>query len=136
MNLLVNIDVDDPARAADFFTRALGLEVGRRFGDGMIELLGAEAPIYLLRKDPGTLPFADAPGGRGYQRHWTPVHLDFVVGDLDAAVQRALDAGARIEGAIVTRKWGRMANLADPWGHGLCLLEFSGRGYDELLPGA
>jgi hypothetical protein len=26
-----------------------------------------------------------------------------------------------------------MANMADPWGHGFDLLEFRGRGYDEML---
>jgi len=26
-----------------------------------------------------------------------------------------------------------MANLADPFGHGFCLLEFRGKGYDEVL---
>jgi hypothetical protein len=26
-----------------------------------------------------------------------------------------------------------MANMADPWGHGFDLLEFKGRGYDEML---
>ena len=98
----------------------------------MVELVGASARIYLLLKAAGTVPFADAPAGRDYARHWTPVHLDFEVADLDAAVQRALDAGARLEGGIVTRKWGRMANLSDPFGHGLCLLQFLGRGYDEI----
>jgi predicted enzyme related to lactoylglutathione lyase len=133
MNLLVNVDVDDLPRATDFFIRALGLQVGRSFGGVMVELLGAGAPIFLLTKAAGTLPFADAPVGRDYARHWTPVRLDFVVDDLDAAVERAIDAGARLEGAAVTRKWGRMANLSDPWGHGLCLVQFIGRGYDELL---
>src|SRR5258708_22626997 len=32
---------------------------------------------------------------RNYGRHWTPVHLDFVVEDLDAAVQRAHAQGPR-----------------------------------------
>ena len=132
MNLLVNIDVDDLDRAVSFYVAAFGLQPGRRFG-AAAELLGAGAPIYLLKQASGTLPFVDAPGGRDYARHWTPVHLDFVVDDLDAALERALDAGARLEGAAVTRKWGRMANLCDPFGHGLCLLQFAGRGYDELL---
>ena len=132
MKLLINLDVDDLARGTDFYVRGLGLTAGRRFGDSFVELLGASSPIYLLVKAPGTLPFAEAPG-RDYRRHWTPVHVDFVVDDLDEAVHRALEAGARIEGAIVTRKWGRMANLSDPFGHGLCLLQFTGRGYDELL---
>src|SRR5258708_28395519 len=32
---------------------------------------------------------------RNYGRHWTPVHLDFVVEDLDAAVQRPHAQGPR-----------------------------------------
>jgi uncharacterized glyoxalase superfamily protein PhnB len=60
------------------------------------------------------------------------VHLDFVVGELEAAVSRAVDAGAAIEGAIQTHKWGRSAHLADPFGHGICFIEFLGRGYDEI----
>ncbi len=70
---------------------------------------------------------------RDYQRHWTPVHLDCVVDDLDAAVERAVKAGAKLDRDLKTQKWGRLANLSDPFGNGFCLLEFRGRGYDELL---
>jgi len=31
--------------------------------------------------------------------------------------------------------WGRMAVLADPFGHGFRLLQFQGRGYDEIATG-
>jgi len=60
------------------------------------------------------------------------VHLDFVVADVEAAAARAVAAGATLERPIQDAPWGRMANLADPFGHGLCLLEFRGRGYDEV----
>jgi lactoylglutathione lyase len=133
--LLVNIDVPDVAAATDFYTRALGLTVGRRFGAGAVELLGAAAPIYLLRKKAATPPFAGATTMREYARHWTPVHLDFAVEALEPAVARAVAAGARTEGDIVESAWGRMALLADPFGHGLCLLEFSERGYDAIATG-
>ena len=133
MNLLVNIDVDDLPRAAEFYVQALGLQIGRRFGNGAVELLGAGSPIYLLKERSGTPPFPGAATVRDFGRHWTPVHLDFVVDDLEPALKRAVDAGARLERAIVARPWGRMANLSDPWGHGLCLLQFTGRGYDELV---
>ena len=56
-----------------------------------------------------------------------------VVDDLDGAVARATTAGATVELPITDKKWGRIAVLADPFGHGLCLLEMRGRGYDELL---
>jgi len=48
-------------------------------------------------------------------------------------VQRAKAAGAQLEGEIQTHKWGHIANMADPFGHGFCLIEFQGRGYDELV---
>ena len=55
-----------------------------------------------------------------------------VVNDLDAALARALAAGARTETAIRTEPWGRIVVLADPFGHGLCLIQFLGRGYEEI----
>jgi len=63
----------------------------------------------------------------------TEIRICIDVPDLEASVERAVSAGARLERPVVVRKRGRMANLADPFGHGLCLLEFQGRGYDELL---
>jgi catechol 2,3-dioxygenase-like lactoylglutathione lyase family enzyme len=132
VRLLVNIDVPDLALAVGFYCRAFGLEVGRRFGEAAVELLGAPAPIYLLAKEEGTEPARGAT--RGYGRHWTPVHLDFVVDDegLEAAVTRAEEAGAVSERPITRHAWGRMAVLADPFGHGVCLLSFVGRGYDAI----
>ena len=57
MKLLVNIDVDDLARGERFYCEALSLRVGRRFGTSGVELLGLEAPIYLLVKAAGSAPF-------------------------------------------------------------------------------
>ncbi len=132
MELLANVDVDDLEAGIAFYSQGLGLRPGRRFGAGGIELLGASSAIFLLVKARGSVPFPGAPDARRYGRHWTPVHLDFVVDDVEAAVARAVAAGARLEGEIDTAVWGRMANLADPFGHGFCLLQFLGRGYDEI----
>jgi predicted enzyme related to lactoylglutathione lyase len=132
LSVLANIDVDDLARASDFYCSALGLRIGRRFGNSAVELLGASTAIYLLEKGSGTLPSPDSPGRREYIRHWTPVHLDFVVPDLASAVTQACNAGARLEGEVRTHSWGRIAVMADPFGHGFCLIEFLGRGYDEI----
>jgi len=131
MDLLINIDVPDMEKAVAFYTRALGLTVGRRFGEDGVELLGGVAPIYLLAKPAGTAPAPDA-RPRNYARHWTPVHVDFVVPDVDAAVERAVEAGAKVDEPATDRVWGRIAILADPFGHGLCLLQFSARGYDAI----
>lgn len=130
--LLVNIDVEHLAPAEAFYCAAFDLTPARRFGDGGVELLGAQAPLYLLAKPAGTHDTYAEPTTRRYDRHWTPVHLDFVVDDLDAAVARALAAGAVQESAIRSARWGRIAQFADPFGHGFCLLQFVGRGYDEI----
>jgi len=131
MEVRACIDVDDLDKAIAFYGRALGLRPSRRFRNDWAEMVGASSAIDLLVKDSGTAP---CPGSsvRNYSRHWTPVHLDFVVTNLDEAVQRAATAGAVLERDIDTQKWGRMANFADPFGHGFCLIEFRGRGYDEI----
>lgn len=131
--LLLNIDVPDAEAAAAFYVAALGLTVGRRFDDGFIELLGTDAPIYLLEKEPGTSIGPTGGDVRRYDRHWSPIHLDLVVTDMDAAVARALSAGAVQEGEIAEAPYGRLAMFADPFGHGFCLIEFNDRGYDALL---
>lgn len=130
--LLVNIDVDDLEKGVRFYTEAFSLRVGRRFGSDAVELLGAEVPVYLLVKAATTPPFDGALAPRDYGRHWTPVHIDMAVEDLEEAVARAERAGAKREGAICEHSWGRMALLSDPFGHGFCLLQFVGRGYDEI----
>jgi len=132
LELLVNIDVDDLARAERFYREAFGLRAGRRFGDGAVELLGAGTPIYLLVKPAGSAASPATGQRRGYGRHWTPIHLDLVVPDLDSVLERAVAAGASLEGEVGTHAWGRIAVLADPFGHGFCLLQFQGRGYDEI----
>jgi lactoylglutathione lyase len=129
---LINVDVPDLARGEAFYVAGLGLTVGRRFGEAGVELLGSGAPIYLLEKPPRTSPFRGATQGRAYDRHWTPVHLDFAVDDLRAARARALHAGAVPEGDVETHVWGQIAYFSDPFGHGFCLLEFSQHGYDAI----
>ncbi|MEJ7747199.1 MAG: VOC family protein [Luteimonas sp.] len=130
MRLLLNIDVNDLTAAETFYIAAFGLSTGRRFGNDAVELLGAEAPIYLLRKDAGTIGAGDSQ--RDYSRHWSPLHCDVAVDDLDAAMARAIAAGAIQEGAARETPWGRIVQLADPFGHGWCLIQFLGRGYDEV----
>lgn len=132
MNFLVNLDVDDLEKAARFYASAFGLRLGRRFGVFGVEMLGGSAPICLLVKAPGTTSSDTTSQRRSYERHWTPVHLDFVVEEIEPAVQKAVLAGAQLEKPIVARKWGKHALMADPFGHGFCFIQFLGRGYDEI----
>jgi predicted enzyme related to lactoylglutathione lyase len=130
--LLVNIDVDDLERALRFYREGLGLRLRRRLGPDIAELEGAGCPVFLTRHPAGSPPFLGASAGREFRRHWTPVHLDFVVPDLDAAIRRAESAGATREGEVRAYAWGRYLVMADPFGNGFCVLQFEGRGYAEI----
>jgi predicted enzyme related to lactoylglutathione lyase len=132
MELLVNLDVDNLDNAIAFYGTVFDLKVGRRFGTGAAEMLGSSAPIYLLAKAAGTPVSSTTTERRSYGRHWTPVHLDFVVDDIESAVQRAIAGGALLEEPIATQKWGRLALMADPFGHGFCFVQFLGAGYGEI----
>jgi predicted enzyme related to lactoylglutathione lyase len=129
--LLANVDVSNLARGIEFYTRALELSVTRNLGDTLVELSGASSKIYLVEQPEGSTATRRGQQ-RDYSRHWTPVHLDFIVPEIESAVVRARAAGATLEREIRTHKWGRIAVLADPFGNGFCLIEFLGRGYDEI----
>jgi len=133
MHVLINIDVPDIARATRFYCEAFDFELGRRLGPDFVELLGANVRIYLLLKPPLSSPFIHAPQPRDYGPHWTPVHFDVVVPDIRHAWAKARDAGASAESEIIEEPYGRLLLLRDPFGHGICLLEFNERGYDALV---
>jgi predicted enzyme related to lactoylglutathione lyase len=132
--LLVNIDVPDIEAGIAFYTTALGLSIGRRLGADFVELIGRDAPIYLLHKDEGTSIGPAGGDTRRYVRHWTPVHLDFAVDDIEVARAMVLAAGAVQESETCDAPYGKLAMFADPFGHGFCLIEFSKDGYDAILP--
>ena len=133
MEMIINIDVDDLNKAVAFYRDALNLRPERRlFGGSVVEMTGASSKIHLFAKDPHSAASSQAQSLRSYQRHWTPVHLDFPVEDVESAVNRAVAAGATLEGDIQSFNWGRLATLSDPFGHGFCLLQFAGNGYEEV----
>jgi len=135
MKVLINVDVDHLEQATRFYAGAFGLTVGRRLGVDAVEMLGGSAPIYLLAKAADSQACGSPPLRRNYARHWTPVHLDFVVEEIEPAVRQAVDAGAQLESAISTHPWGRLALMADPFGHGFCLVQFLAGGYEEIAQG-
>jgi len=123
MKIGISIDVDDLQRAIDFYTRGLGLSVVER-GPGWAHLTHEGQTIFIMQLPLGSESVENAHAPRDYSRHWTPVHLDFVVADVDRAVERALAAGATLDRPIQRRpKLGDMANMADPFGHGFDMIQ-------------
>ena len=47
-------------------------------------------------------------------------------------IEKASVAGARLEGEVQSFVWGRLATLSDPFGNGLCFVQWRGRGYGEV----
>jgi predicted enzyme related to lactoylglutathione lyase len=129
--VLINIDVPELEPAIRFYTAALGLTHSRTLDDDVAELTGATATLYLLCKAPGTAAVKSPPIARDFRRHWTPVHFDLVVDDVDAAARRALAAGARAETGHVDWRGSRCLSFSDPFGHGFCFIQFERGTYDD-----
>ena len=137
MRVIVNIDVPDLALAIDFYCAALGLKLNRIIEDDVAELTGASSVIYLLQHPGGSRPVSTLAFTRNYSRHWTPVHMDFVVDDVAEAAKRATDAGATPESECVAWQGSKCITFSDPFGHGFCLIEFAAMTYgagDAGLP--
>jgi predicted enzyme related to lactoylglutathione lyase len=127
MKIGISIDVDDIERAVDFYTRGIGLSVverGSDCGSDWAHLTHEGQTIFIMQMPPGSDAIENAHSPRNYSRHWTPIHLDFVVADLDQAVDQALAAGGKLDRPIQRRqKLADMANMSDPFGNGFDLIQ-------------
>jgi predicted enzyme related to lactoylglutathione lyase len=126
------IEVTELRRGLDFYCDGLGLTLKRQLSPTWVELEGANLPIFLLADCPPLADLGGRPVPRSYERHWTPVHLDFIVASLDDLVSRLIARGGSLDRGIKVREYGRIANMADPFGNGCDLIEFSGAGYDGV----
>jgi predicted enzyme related to lactoylglutathione lyase len=114
----ISIDVDDLDRAIAFYRDGLGLTLVEKHRGWATMSLGGQTFFLGLPWGP------DGPVKRDHRRHWTPVHLDFVVDDFDAALERAVNAGAKLDRPVVRRaERGDMANMSDPSGNGFDLIQ-------------
>jgi predicted enzyme related to lactoylglutathione lyase len=131
--LIVNIDVPDLGAATLFYQNGLGFDLRRTLFDGTVAELSVDSLlVYLIEQAEGTTPVRNTSIVRSYESHWTPVHLDILVEDIDVALAKALAAGAIQSADISVNDWGKLAPLRDPFGNGVCLLEFVGNGYDSV----
>jgi predicted enzyme related to lactoylglutathione lyase len=122
MTIGITIDVPDIAAGLAFYGGVFGLaEVARPIPHyAIVEMDGQR--IGLMQKAPGSRP-TPAPGPvRDYARHWTPVHLDFHVADLDATLTAVTTHGGTIEARHAAPGRRSVAFCADPFGHGFCVL--------------
>jgi predicted enzyme related to lactoylglutathione lyase len=128
----VYIEIDDLERGIEFYVDGLGLTVKRRLTERWVELAGAQMPIHLLARPEPEFESGEHVLHKDFSRHWTPVHLDFVVVDLEAAVDRAVKAGATLERRVDHPGLWQLAALADPFGNGFDLITEPEAAYERL----
>jgi len=123
ISVSVSVDVPNLADGVRFYTNAFGFSKSSEPVPGVVVLRAGTAEICLLEKAPGSIPSRNTQETRHYQRHWTPVHLDFHVDNLKSALAKALEAGAKQEQLFENPEHGSVAFCSDPFGHGFCLIE-------------
>jgi predicted enzyme related to lactoylglutathione lyase len=119
----VSIDVPDLAKAVRFYASAFGFSKASEPVPGVVVLRAGDTEICLLERRAGSRASSGTVETRHYERHWTPVHLDFHVDDLEGALTKVLAAGATREQVFKNPEHGSVAFCSDPFGHGFCLIE-------------
>lgn len=117
------IDVSNMDSGIEFYTRAIGCEVVKK-GEEYSELSADGLAVYLAERADGSNPLMKGEASRSYERHWTPIHLDIKVDDLDQCVTAVTQLGGTIEGTN-SGDWGSIAFCADPFGNGFCVMELA-----------
>ena len=122
MNYAVTIDVPQLDEGLRFYRDALGLaEVSRPIPTYVVLQCGS-AKIGLIEKRAGTKPAKGSDDVRRYERHWTPVHIDFHVDDFEGVLVNALSAGATCEQKFEGGPRPPVAFCSDPFGNGFCII--------------
>ncbi|MDH5232610.1 MAG: VOC family protein [Gammaproteobacteria bacterium] len=121
IKISVSIDVSNLQEAEAFYVEALGCKKVRDQGSDMVVLSTENCDIYLQEKGPGTNPLVSSNVVRDYERHWTPIHLDFICENVDELVSKVIKMGGLHEGGD-SGDWGSIAYCADPFGNGFCII--------------
>lgn len=105
-----------------FYRDAFGFVETARPVEGYAVLQCGDAQLGLLEKPAGTKPAPGTEDVRRYERHWTPVHIDFTVEDFDVALDAAVAAGAKCEQKFAGGDHPPVAFCCDPFGNGFCII--------------
>ncbi|HEX2590196.1 MAG TPA: VOC family protein [Rhizomicrobium sp.] len=122
MQVTVSIDVPTIDEGIKFFGAVFGFTETARPHPGYAMLKQGDATIGLLAKPAGSSPAKGSNDVRRYERHWTPVHVDFRVDDFEATLERALANGAKAEQVHRVAGFPPVAFCSDPFGHGFCIV--------------
>ena len=115
MNYSVSIDVPRLDEGLRFYRDALGLCEIARPAPTYVILKCGDSQIGLAEKSGGSRPAVGTDDVRRYERHWTPVHIDFHVDDFEVFLAKAVNARAKCEQKFegLTRPTARALLLCD-----------------------
>ena len=114
------IEAPDPSGLARFYSRLLGWPIGHE-EPGTAVLAAPQGSVYIVFQQADGYRAPVWPPADGEQR--TMMHLDFQVGDLDAAVADAVALGATV---AADQPQEHVRVLLDPAGHPFCLCRDDG----------
>lgn len=122
MKYSVSIDVPNLEEGLKFYRDALGLTEVRRPIPIYAILQCGDARIGVMEKAAGTKPAQGSGDVRRYDRHWTPVHIDFDVDDFEGSIAKIINAGAIVEQKYEMAGRPPIAFCSDPFGNGFCVI--------------
>jgi len=117
------IDVSEMEKAILFYTKALGCDLIEK-KQQYTELAIDGVTLYLSENAAGSNPLMNGDSVRNFDRHWTPIHLDFHVDDIKQCVATVVELGGVKEGEK-SGDWGTAAFCADPFGNGFCVMQYN-----------
>ena len=118
----LSIDVPNLEAGLRFYGSVFGFREKARPFPTMAILDANNLTVCMHEKAAGT---KSSPGGsdvRRYERHWTPVHVDVHVEDLDAVLEKMRAEGGRVETEFRTEGPMPVAFCSDPFGNGFCVI--------------
>jgi len=118
----LSIDVPDLEAGLRFYASVFGfVETARPFPT-MAVLDANNVTVCMHAKPAGTKSSAPGTEVRHYERHWTPVHLDFHVPELDAVLAKVRAEGGAVENEFRNHGPKPVAFCSDPFGNGFCVI--------------
>ena len=122
MKFSVTIDVPLIEAGLRFYRDALGIVEVSRPIPTYVTLDCGGSEIGLMEKPAGTVPAKGSDDVRRYERHWTPVHIDFHVENFEEALAKVSDACAKCENKFAIHGRTPIACCSNQFGNGYCIL--------------
>lgn len=118
----LSIDVPNLEAGLRFYGNVFGFREKARPFPTMAILDANNLTVCMHEKSAGTKSSPNGSDVRRYERHWTPVHVDVHVEDIDAALEKIRAEGGLIETEFRTQGPKPVAFCSDPFGNGFCVI--------------